>query len=232
MAEESRTFLATHHIHDEPVTWQPPVTLLTGLALPGPDPDRINVAELHQLVLQRKNPAQYAAETFNTSIESIRLVLDEHPAPTPPPTPNTARAAGLILLKARQEVPKETFTRLYLDEHRSLQQIAALTSFSRKVLTGLAREYGIPLRVGPQDYKRRGTIERGWLFEQYVHRRRTLPDLARETGMSTANMARWAHLYDIPLRPRGGASHDAALRAGEQATCIQRKAPTENRKRY
>ncbi|NEE15069.1 LysR family transcriptional regulator, partial [Streptomyces sp. SID7499] len=51
-----------------------------------------------------------------------------------------------------------------------------------------------------------------------VHHRRTLPDLAGETGMSTANMARWAHTHNIPLRPRGGASHHTALRAPEQAT--------------
>ncbi|WP_405676959.1 LysR family transcriptional regulator [Streptomyces sp. NBC_01511] len=67
------------------------------------------------------------------------------------------------------------------------------------------------------DYKRRGTIERAWLIEQYVIRRRTLPDLAREAGMSPANMARWAHTHNIPLRSRGGASHHTALRTAEEA---------------
>ncbi|MFF4169835.1 TniQ family protein [Streptomyces sp. NPDC001744] len=220
LAEESRTFLAAQRIHDEPVTWQPPVTLLTGLDLPGPDPDRIDVAQLHQLVQQRKSPVQHAAETFGTSIEVIRFVLDEQPAPALPPTETTAKATGLFRLKARQEVPKETFARLYLDEHRSLQQIAEHTGFSRQLLAALAREYDIPIRDGSQDYKRRGTIERAWLIEQYVKRRRTLPDLARETGMSTANMARWAHIHNIPLRPRGGASHHSALRAADEAEAL------------
>lgn len=88
------------------------------------------------------------------------------------------------------------------------------------MLTDLAKEYGIPLRDGPQDHKRRGTVERDWLIEQYVHRRRTLPDLARETGMSTANMARWARTHDIPLRPRGGASHHTALRTADEAEAL------------
>ena len=35
--------------------------------------------------------------------------------------------------------------------------------------------------------------------------------------MSTANMARWAHFHQIPLRPRGGASHDSFLRTIDQA---------------
>jgi hypothetical protein len=65
---------------------------------------------------------------------------------------------------------------------------------------------------GPHDYKRNGVIDRDWLLEQYVGRRRTLSDLAREKSMSTATMTRWAHLHQIPLRPRGGAIHDSFLR--------------------
>jgi hypothetical protein len=51
-------------------------------------------------------------------------------------------------------------------------------------------------------------ISRDWLYDQYVNHQRTLPDLAQDTGMSTANMARWATFHGIPLRPRGGASHN------------------------
>ncbi|WP_229867230.1 helix-turn-helix domain-containing protein [Streptomyces gelaticus] len=217
LQQEALGFLASHHIHDEPVTWQPPATLLAGLSLPGPDPAQVDLPCLHQLIRERRHPVQHAAQVLGTTVEAIRHVLDEHPAPAPPLTKNTARATGRIRQQARQTIPAERLTQLYLEEHRSLQQIATLTGFSRRVLTDLAKEYGIPLREGPQDYKRRGAIERDWLIEQYVHRRRTLPDLARETGMSTANMARWAHTHNIPLRPRGGASHHTALRTPEQA---------------
>lgn len=102
--------------------------------------------------------------------------------------------------------------RRYADQYQSLYDIAKQTGFSRQTLARLATEYGIALREGPQDYKRKGVIDRSWLLEQYVGRGRTLPDLAREKDMSTANMARWAHLHQIPLRPRGGASHDSFLR--------------------
>jgi len=44
--------------------------------------------------------------------------------------------------------------------------------------------------------------------------------------MSTANMARWARVHQIPLRPRGGASHDSFLRITGQASCL----PAEIRK--
>ncbi|MFJ7591510.1 TniQ family protein [Streptomyces sp. NPDC097617] len=227
--QEGLVFLASHHIHDEPVTWQPAAALADGLVLPGPDPAHIDIARLHQLVRQRKHPAQHVAQILGTNIDAIRHVLDEHPAPAPPLTRNVARATGRIRQQARESLPKEHFTQLYLNEHRSLQQIATLTGFSRQLLTRLAREYGIPVRDGPQDYTRRGTVERDWLIEEYVHRRRTLPDLAREKGMSTANMARWAHAHKIPLRPRGGGSHDTALRVTEkraETPALLRKALT------
>ncbi|WP_338671511.1 hypothetical protein V1460_00795 [Streptomyces sp. SCSIO 30461] len=217
LQQEALEFLAAQHIHEEPATWQPPTALLAGLSLPGPDPAHIDLPRLHQLVRERRHPVQHAAQVLGTNVEAIRHVLDEHPAPAPPLTKNAARATGRIRQQARQAIPAERFTQLYLDEHRSLQQIATLTGFSRRLLTDLAKEYGIPLREGPQDYRHRGTIEREWLFEQYVVHRRTLPDLARETGMSTANMARWAHTHNIPLRPRGGASHNVALRARDRA---------------
>ncbi len=229
LQQEALAFLAMHHIHDEPVTWQPSATLMAKLSLPGPDPADIDIARLHQLVRQRRHPVHHAAQVLGTTIDAVRHVLDEHPAPELPPTQSAARAVGRIRQQARQRLPKEHFAQLYLDEHLSIQKIATRTGISRKVLTELSKEYGIALRNGLQDYRHRGTIERDWLIEQYVHRRRTLPDLAGETGMSTANMARWAHTHNIPLRPRGGASHHTALSTSDRAAdlpAILRKAFT------
>jgi DNA-binding MarR family transcriptional regulator len=112
---------------------------------------------------------------------------------------------------------EKEFRRRYVHQHQSLYDIAKQTGISRQTLTRLAAEYGIALREGPQDYKGRGVIDRDWLLEQYVGSGRTLPDLAREKNMSTANMARWARFHQIPLRPRGGASHDSSLRTIDQA---------------
>ncbi|MDF3291331.1 TniQ family protein [Streptomyces silvisoli] len=212
LVDEARYFLAAHRVRDEPVTWQPPMSLLAGLELPGSDPAHIDVSRLHTLIRQHKNPVQHAAKTFGTSIRVVRHLLDEHPAPAAPLTKRAARATGHIRFQARQAVPKETFTRLYQDEHRSLKQIEALTGFSSHLLTTLAREYGIPLRDGPQDYKR-WTVERDWLIEQYVIRQRSLTDLADETGMSRMTMSRWAHTHNIPVQPGRAGSHNAALRA-------------------
>lgn len=74
--EHARNFLAEHGIHDEPVTWQPSTSLMDGLALPGRDPDRVDIDLLHQLVRQRKRPIRHAAETLGISVEAVRQLLD------------------------------------------------------------------------------------------------------------------------------------------------------------
>jgi hypothetical protein len=211
--QTARDFLAKHRVRGEPVTWHPPLSLLSDLDIPGPDPSLIDVGRLHELVRERAYPVQYAAEVLGTTVDAVRIVLDEHPAPAVPLTAAQARATGRVRHAARQVLTEKEFRRRYVGRHQSLYDIAKQTGFSRQTLTRLAAEYGIALREGPQDYKRKGLIDRDWLFEQYVGRRRTLPDLARERNMSTANMARWAHFHQIPLRPRGGASHDSSLRA-------------------
>jgi hypothetical protein len=215
--ETARDFLARNRVRGEPVTWHPPLSLLSGLDLPGPDPSLIDVARLHELVRERENPVQHAAEVLSTTVDAVRLVLDEHPAPAAPLTTAQARATGRVRHAARQELTGKEFRRRYVDQHQSLYEIAKQTGFSRQTLTRLAAEYGIALRVGPQDYKRKCVIDREWLFEQYVNRGRTLPDLALEKNMSTANMSRWAHHHQIPLRPRGRGSHDSSPRTIDQA---------------
>jgi AraC-like DNA-binding protein len=216
--ETARDFLARHRVRGEPVTWHPPGSLLSDLDLPRPDPSLIDVARLHELVRERAHPVRHAAEIMGTTVDAVRVVLDEYPAPAAPLTATQARATGQVRHAACQSLTEKEFRRRYIDRHQSLDDIAKQTGFSRQTLTRLAAEYGITLREGPQDYKRKGVIDRDWLLEQYVNRERTLPDLAREKDMSTANMARWAHLHQIPLRPRGGASHDSSLRTIDQAT--------------
>jgi hypothetical protein len=91
----------------------------------------------------------------------------------------------------------------------SLRDIAVLIGVSRQVIGNLARDYEIPLR--PARVQARTTVDQEWLYDQYVNELRALPDLAQEAGTSTANMARWAKKYEIPLRGRGTPSHSATL---------------------
>ncbi|MEU8512634.1 TniQ family protein [Kitasatospora sp. NPDC048722] len=209
LRQGAHEFLAQHGIRDEPVSWQPPLRLLDGLDLPGPDPARIDLVRLHELIRGEKHSLQRAAEALSTSLDAVRHTLDEHPAPGLP-----MDSLRLLRAAARESIPAEEFRRLYVDEHLSLDRISQLTGFSRGTLTALAGEYEAPLRPA-HGYAHHEPVDRDWLFEQYVLRQRPLSDLAQEKGMSKANMRRWARIHKLPMRPSGGASHADALRNAE-----------------
>ena len=156
--EAARTFLARHRVWGEPVAWTPSASLLGGLDLPRPDPSLIDVARLHELVRERAYPVKHAAEILDTTVDAVRVVLDEHPVPAAPLTESQARATGQVRHAARQALTEKEFRRCYIDRYQSLYDIAEQTGFSRQTLTRLAAEYGIALREGSQDYKRKGII--------------------------------------------------------------------------
>lgn len=205
----AQTFLHRHGIHDEPVTWQPPLELLSDLDLPGPNPDSIDTQQLHRLIRQDGSTLSRCAEQLDTTIDVVRYLLDRQPAP-PTLQPGTLARTALF---------KHDLVDLYHRQHLTLREIGNRIGVSRQTITQLAREYGIQLRPAPLP---RTIVDRDWLYEQYVMHRRTLPDLARETGMSTANMARWAKTHHIPLRPRGGGSHNQVRVTLDQANSAPR----------
>ncbi|GID29142.1 TniQ family protein [Paractinoplanes brasiliensis] len=208
---EATRFLATYRIYGEPLTWQPPIGLLDGLDLPGPDPARVDLEQLHDLVREPGQTPGSVAETLGTDIEVVRFLLAEHPAVPAPRSLTADRATGQIMVRARRKLPPRLFAEIYLEQNTSLRQMADSTGCSRQTLARLAAEYDIPLRDGGAP-ARHDPVDRDWLYEQYVNQKRPFPDLAREKGMSTTQMERWAREYEVPRRPRGGASHSARLR--------------------
>jgi len=206
-------FLAERGIEDEPGTWQPPGEVLDGLELPGPDPAAVEIPELHRVIGIDKIKLGAATTPLNTSLDTLRYLLASHPAPRPVPKPSTPlpTPCNRAYVNAKAAIPRECLANLYERERMSLKDIANSVGVSRATIARLARDYALSIREpGGQAHT---TVDRDWLYEQYVNKRRTLPDLAAEAGMSAANMARWAKKYAIPMRSRGGPSHRATLRA-------------------
>jgi hypothetical protein len=204
----ARAFLERHSI-DEPVQWQPPAHLLETLILPGPDPDAIDPDPVHHLIRHQREPITRAAELVGISAETIRYILQTHPAPPGPgkpplSIPHAAAGAGLT---------RQKLVHHYVDQRESLRTIARRYGISRGSVTRLAREFDLEVRPG----RERRTVERDWLVEQYEQRRRTLPEIASAIGMSTNRLRVLAVDYGIALRPRGGASHQASLRIEKEA---------------
>ena len=77
-------WLAGNHIDGEEVTWRPPARLLSDLDLPGPDPFGCQPGEIHELITHHRMSPRAAARQAGTTINVVRAILDEHPAPPQP----------------------------------------------------------------------------------------------------------------------------------------------------
>jgi len=206
LREHCQHFLQQNGI-DEPLTWSPPRELTDDLTLPGPDPDRIPITELHRLV-RRQVPLSDIAHTLAATPEALRHTLTQNPAPEGPL--GTTSKPAPVLSELAGKLSAEQLRDLYTEKGMSLREIADRYGTERKVVARLARRSAIPLRPA-QRPRHHEEVDRDWLYTEYVHNQRTLPELAIEKGMSTMNMSRWAKLHNIPLRGRGGPSHRATL---------------------
>jgi transposase len=200
--EHARCFLAGQGIVDEPVQFEPPADLLDHFDLPGQKPDFSQLEQLHELV-RTGCELGGAARTADISLETARYLLTSKPAPAI----GTADAAqfskyGAAYRTARQRLSEEGFAELYETEGLSLADIAADIGVSRQTLTRIANDYGLELR--PPGKSSTQTAPADWLVEQYVDEGRSLKDMAGERGVSASTMARWAKMYGVPMRPRGG----------------------------
>jgi uncharacterized protein YerC len=194
----AQEFLRQQGVHGEPVEWQPPMSLLAGLTLPGGDPELVDLAALHDF-LDEGHSLTTAAQRLGTSFNIARHLLEQHPAR---PRQRSQEHKGHTRF-AHAELPKELLVHLYCDRQLSLQDISQQVGASRTTVCRLAHEYDIPLR---RHRPPRVVISRDWLYDQYVTHKRTLLELADETGISATTMIRWARKHKIPLRPRGGPS--------------------------
>ena len=80
--EHAREFLTEQGI-DEPLVWHPPKGVLDGRDLPGPDPATVDIADLHRVMTVDGIKLGTAAQRLNTSLDTVRYLLEAHPAPRP-----------------------------------------------------------------------------------------------------------------------------------------------------
>jgi hypothetical protein len=188
-------FLARHGITDEPVTWQPPLGLVSGLELPGPDPAGLDTRGLHQMIYAGNAPGK-AGQAIGISTDAVRLILDEHPAPAL----RVRRHRGSLAGQATEfaGITKEDLERLYLHERLPIRQIAARYHTSRPAIADVLRAHGIAIGHRPPP-----GMTADWLQQEYVEKSRSLAEIAREIGISHTGIKYWAKKYGIPIRSRG-----------------------------
>ncbi|MUL67063.1 hypothetical protein BOO86_21500 [Mycobacterium sp. CBMA 234] len=198
--EHCMIFLASNGIGDEPLTWHPPATIIDNLVLPGDDPQRDRINDLHRLVRIEDGALGDVANALNTTLDTVRYLLGRTPAPADDaPIGGPARRRFSSYRRARSALPPHRFSELYVEQKHGLGYISELVGADRKAVAQLAAEYGIALRP----HGRLALVDRDWLYEQYVKRERPMTDLARDCDVGVTTMTRWAVSYGIPLRTRG-----------------------------
>lgn len=188
---------------NEPLTWHPPATCCTGLDLPGTDPEAIDTDALHQIVVIDRQPLSVAAERLDTTIDHIRLAMQNTHRPARRWGPNAPPAARDRRQRAEQLLTRHFFEHHYIQGGKNLSQLEEETGFHRKILGEYAKKAGLTLTSAFQP----APIDEAWLREQYLTRRRSIRDIARELGHQDITVTRAARRYAIPIRPAGTVSH-------------------------
>jgi hypothetical protein len=206
----AREFLADRGVHGEPTTWAPPASESEGFEMPGCQPAEVDIRALHQAHVALGRRLGAVAEAVGTNLDTVRYLLELFPPPRPKAlSESIAARRGFAYPRAAAVLNRGGFRELYEQDGLSLAEIAARVGVGRDTITCLARDYEIQLR--DPVHRRRVTVDRDWLYGQYVIERRALPDIAKEVGASTTSLARLAKIYAIPMRGRGGHSHSATL---------------------
>jgi TniQ/Bacterial regulatory helix-turn-helix protein, lysR family len=203
LGQACRQFLDDHDLTEEPLSWHPPLDLLSGLDLPGGDPSSIDVADLHRLVRAENLAFADVADQLGTTIDVVRHMLEVHPAPVLL-TPSQRGSRGTPFAVVKMKLPKTTLVDLYQHQRLSLDQIANCVGSNAKSIARLIRMYEIP-RWKPAD-RTRVAIDPEWLRDHYGTHGRTLTDIGREVGLSVSQMSRRAKAHNIAIRPPGGSS--------------------------
>jgi hypothetical protein len=195
-------------VASEPVTWEPPLTWVSGIDWPGIDPDLIDLEPAHSML--RRHPTRFAesAESCRFTLDDLRtLLIHNHKLRVPSPARRPPRVRRILDQQTRDHIGT-----LYFDQHRPMRAISRELTLSHQLVSRTLDE----LRPQRPPALRKHSVDPAWLAEQYLTQRRTLNDIAAQTGMSPVTLATRAREAKIPLRGRGGASHADYIRRGPE----------------
>ena len=96
-----------------------------------------------------------------------------------------------------QELDKDTLSRLYLKEKKSIRAIAKITGCSYSSVVRRCRKYGIILRTSRHEKIK---IDRAVLRKLYVEERKTVDEIAAILSCNPNTILRRLNEYKIPVR--------------------------------
>lgn len=100
--DAARRFLDDNGLEHEPLRWSPPEDAVSDWTNRRPLSSAIDVGRLHELVGPRDLLLSAVAARLDTSIELVREVLNDEPAPRPALTPTQAAIGGGVELEVHR----------------------------------------------------------------------------------------------------------------------------------
>ncbi len=181
---EARHFLQCNGI-EEPLTWTPPLDLISDLDLLAPDPAAVDRHELLRLAVDDSYTVGQLAEHFGIDQLTVRYLFDEQPIDLNDYSSQSKPGKAAFAAWLRAELDSQTLYDLYVVERLTLRQIAERYGIGIHRVHKLATLYGIPMRrhVHPPSA--------AWLSEQRFLNRRTVADIASEIGVSRVTIRAW-----------------------------------------
>ncbi|NRH32741.1 TniQ family protein [Rhodococcus sp. MS13] len=213
--EYANEYLVDRGIDGEPLTWEPPFEVFSGLALPGPGPGSLDWHTVHEQIDNGDPTCSVLAHRLGTSEEHVRCLLADHPRPPKPPSPRTVASASARYIEVQNALPPRVFVDLAQDGCTSVRGISARTGISRQLVARRMREIGIA--VPEPGGRARVIVNREWLWRRYIDDHRTTGQIATELGATPSTVQRLIASHEVPMRPRGAASHIEHLRIRDDA---------------
>jgi hypothetical protein len=197
----ARALLRSHSI-DEPLTWAPPGHCVTGLTLPGREPDDIDLAAVDQLINRQRLTASAAAVMLGVTTEHVRYAISQLHRPGKHNGRNTPPASRRLRERATALLTAEFFRREYQDAGKNLRTIEAETGIHRKLLAKHAKAHGIEL-TDLRTLNKPVPLDPDWLREQTEVHQRSATDIAAEVELTPETVRRNLIRFNIARRPQG-----------------------------
>ncbi len=107
---------------------------------------------------------------------------------------------------------KDSLCKLYVDEGKSLSEIAAVYRVDKSTIHYWLKKFGVLRRKAGEGKIRNATTlqfkNKEWLITHYVEKRLSIPEISKLTGVTTATIFNWLKNFGIPVRPL----HEASAR--------------------
>ncbi|MDN3239214.1 TniQ family protein [Glycomyces tritici] len=179
----------------EPLSWSPPDSCVTGIRLPGIDPNSLSSADIVDCVEHQHLTPSAIAQRFGTSLQHIYYLMEPlewrvHSLGLKPRTTDGRRARKTQSARipgSRRSLAAHVLTKDFLEEHLVKQamstfELGQTTGFSSDTVRQHAKRHGIARH--PLTTAARFNVDVAWFRVQAETHHRTNTELAAELGLS------------------------------------------------